>query len=198
MTSRFSATRRSPTTPRALHYALPLLAALLVVLLACSGHQSAAPAAVRAAPASPSPPSQPARRPDPQLSAEIGFSDAQSVFRVENRDDFDWSNCQFVLKTHGATPGYTLGVAGVKSGFKETAMLRAGDFTDATGRKFDVAAGRVATLDFACDTPQGRLRGPRRERGQSRRYRPVHLRRRSERNPLRNQTSRRIEHFAES
>jgi hypothetical protein len=162
MTSRFSTAGRSPTSTRAFHYALPLLPAVLVVLLACSGHQSAAPAAAaRAAAASPSPSpaSPPARRPDPQLSAEIGFNDAQSVFRIENRDAFNWSNCQFVLKTHGATPGYTLGVAGVKSGFKETAMLRAGDFTDAAGRKFDVAAGRVATLDFSCDTPQGRLHG---------------------------------------
>jgi hypothetical protein len=150
---------RSPAASHALHSALPLLLAVAVGLLSgCSGRHGAAPAAARAAPSA-SPASQPAHRADAQLTAEIGFSHAQSLFRIENRDTFAWSNCQFVLNAHGTAPGYTLAIASVKPGFKEIAMLRAGDFSDTAGRKFDPAVGRVATLDFGCDTPQGRLRG---------------------------------------
>jgi hypothetical protein len=143
---------------------LPLvLAAALGSLSGCSGRHSAAPAAAQPAPSSSTPPSSapslPARRADPELTAEIGFSHTQSLFRIENRDKFTWSNCQFILNAHGTTPGYTLGVASVKSGLEETATLRAADFTDTAGKKFDAAVDRVATLDFGCDTPQGRLRG---------------------------------------
>jgi hypothetical protein len=143
----------------AFHCALPLLLpAVLGLLSGCSARHSAAPAAAQPARSS-SPPSQPASRANPELAAEIGFSHTQSVFRVENRDTFPWSNCQFILNAHGTTPAYTLAVASVKPGLEQTAVLKAGDFSDTAGRKFDPAADRVATLDFGCDTPQGRLRG---------------------------------------
>jgi hypothetical protein len=153
-------TSRSPEASHAFHSALPLLlAAVLGLLSGCSGRHSAAPAAARAAPSSSSP-SQSAHRANPELTAEIGFNHAQSLFRVENRDTFAWSNCQFILNAHGTTtPGYTLALASVSPGLKETAMLQSGAFTDAAGKKFDPAVERIATLDFGCDTPRGRLRG---------------------------------------
>lgn len=162
MTSRSPAAARGPAAGDAFRSGLPIvLSAALALLLGCSGQHGsapAAPAAARSAASSPTPPSQPAPYADRGLSAEIGFSHAQSLFRIENRDAFDWSNCQFILNAHGGTPGYTLAVASVKPGLKETAVLPARDFTDAAGRKFDPAAIWVSTLDFACDTPQGRLR----------------------------------------
>jgi hypothetical protein len=151
MTFRFSAVIRSLVLP-----------AVLAVLLGCSGQESAAPVsapAAAASPSSPAPPSQPPRPADRQLSSEIGFSHARSLFRVENHDEFAWSNCQFMLNASGTTPGYGLKVGSIKPGLKETAVFGAGDFTDAAGTKFDAAAVRVETLDFSCDTPQGRLRG---------------------------------------
>jgi hypothetical protein len=156
-------TSRSPAS-HTFHCALSLLlAAVPGLLAACSARDNAPPAAALPAATQPgqpaAPPSQPARRADPELTAEIGFSHAQSVFRIENRDTFAWSNCQFNLNATGKAPGYTEGVASVKPGVKETAELRAGDFTNGAGRKFDPAAERVATLDFSCDTPQGRLHG---------------------------------------
>lgn len=145
--------------------ALPiLLAAALGLLPGCSARQNAAPAAAaHSDPAQPSPgqsgPAQPPAHQVPkELAAEIGFNHAQSLFRIENRDEFAWSNCQFVLNANGKSPGYSLAVPSVKPGVKETAELRVGDFNDTAGKKFDPAAQRVATLDFDCDTPQGHLR----------------------------------------
>lgn len=152
---------RSPAS-HTFRCALPvLLLASLGLLPGCSARQSAAPAAAaQPAPSASSPRSEaaPAHQADPQLTAEIGFSHAQSLFRVENRDAFPWSNCQFILNAQGNAPGYTLAIASVKPGLREAVKFRPGDFTDAAGKRFDAAAGRVATLDLACDAPQGRLR----------------------------------------
>ena len=151
-------TSRSPAACPALRSALPvLLAAVLGLLSGCSGRHGTTPAAAPPA-SSASRPSQPAHPANPELTAEIGFSHAQSVFRIENRDTFPWSNCQFILNAHGPTSRYGLAMASVQPGVKETVELRAGDFTAAAGKKFDPAVDRVATLDFDCDTPQGRLR----------------------------------------
>ncbi len=151
MTSRPPAANRSPAAGHA------LLAAALAALLGCSGQHGAVPAAAQPPPAAPTGPSPPAQRSDRGLSAEIGYSATLLLFRIENRDDFAWSNCQFNLNAQGTEPGYTLEIAGVKPGLTEAAQLRVGDFTDASGAKFDAAAQKVMTLDFGCDTPQGRL-----------------------------------------
>jgi hypothetical protein len=155
MTSR-SRARRSPAVSRAFRSRLALLPAVLAVLLGCSGQQGAVPAATRPAPSA-SQPSQPAHQADRGLTAEIGYNATLLLFRVENRDTFAWSNCQFNLNAQGTDPGYTLEVASVKPGLTEAAQLRVGEFTDAAGRKLDTAAHKVMTLDFGCDTPQGRL-----------------------------------------
>lgn len=156
-------TSRSSAASHACHSGLAmLLAVALSLLLGCSARQSAAPTPARAAqtPATPSAAtsSQPAHAAAVHLTAEIGYSHAQSLFHVENRDTFPWSNCQFTVNAHGTTPGYTLVIASMKPGIEGTAVLRAGDFTDAAGKKFDPVVNRVSTLDVGCDTPQGRLR----------------------------------------
>jgi hypothetical protein len=151
MTSRFPAARH------AFHSALPsLLPPALALLLGCSGQEDAAPAAAQPAPSA-SHPSQPAKAADRGLTAEIGYSARLLLFRVENRDGFAWSNCQFNLNAQGTDPGYTLVVASVKPGLTEAVQLPVGEFTDGAGRKLDTAAHKVMTLDFGCDTPQGRL-----------------------------------------
>lgn len=156
-------TSRSSAANHACHSGLAmLLAAALSLLLGCSARQSAAPTAAPAAPTPATPSaatsSQPAHGAVVHLAAEIGYSHAQSLFRVENRDTFPWGNCQFTLNAHGTTPGYTLTIASMKPGIEGAAVLRAGDFTDAAGKRFDPVADRVSTLDVGCDTPQGRLR----------------------------------------
>jgi hypothetical protein len=137
------------------------LPAVLALLLGCSGQPGAAPAPLTGQPAPHSPPNpnptQPAQRADRGLSAEIGYNATLLLFRVENRDTFDWSDCQFNLNAKGTDPGFTQKVASVKPGLTEAAQLRVGDFTDAAGAKFDATAHKVTTLDFGCDTPQGRL-----------------------------------------
>jgi hypothetical protein len=152
MTSR-SRARRSPAVSRVFRSGLP--AAVLAVLLGCSGQHDAAPA-TQPAPSAAHPP-QPAHPADRGLSAEIGYNATLLLFRVENRDPFAWSNCQFNLNAQGTDPGYTLEVASVKPGLTEAAQLRVGEFTDAAGRRLDTAVHKVMTLDFGCDTPQGRL-----------------------------------------
>ena len=100
-------TSRSSAASHACHSGLAmLLAVALSLLLGCSARQSAAPTPARAAP-TPATPSQPAHGAAVHLTAEIGYSHAQSLFHVENRDTFPWSNCQFTLNAHGTTPGYT-------------------------------------------------------------------------------------------
>jgi hypothetical protein len=156
-------TSRSSAASHACHSGLAmLLAVALSPLLGCSARQSAAPTPARAAPTPATPSaatsSQPAHGSAVHLTAEIGYSHAQSLFHVENRDTFPWSNCQFTLNAHGTTPGYTLVIASMKPGIEGTAVLRAGDFTDAAGKKFDPVVNAVSALDVACDTAQGRLR----------------------------------------
>jgi hypothetical protein len=151
-------TSRSSAASHACHSGLAmLLAVALSLLLGCSARQSAAPTPARAAP-TPATPSQPAHGAAVHLTAEIGYGHAQSLFHVENRDTFPWSNCQFTLNAHGTTPGYTLVIASMKPGIEGTAVLRAGDFNDAAGKKFDPVVNAVSALDVGCDTPQGRLR----------------------------------------
>jgi hypothetical protein len=142
----------------AFHFALPmLLPPALALLSGCSGQQGAAPAAAQPGPSASQPAQQPAQHADPGLTAEIGYSATLLLFRIENRDSFVWSNCQFNLNAQGTDPGYTLIVPSVKPGLTEAAQLPVGAFTDATGGKLDTAAHKVMTLDFGCDTPQGRL-----------------------------------------
>jgi hypothetical protein len=156
-------TSRSSAASHACHSGLAMLLAVALGLLSgCSARQSAVPTPARAAP-TPAPrsaaiSSQPAHAAAVHLTAEIGYSHAQTLFHVENRDTFPWSNCQFTLNAQGTTPGYTLVIASMKPGIEGTAVLRAGDFTDAAGRKFDPVVNTVSTLDVGCDTPQGRLR----------------------------------------
>jgi hypothetical protein len=99
---------------------------------------------------------EPTRR-GPGLSAVIGYNRKLLMFRVENRDDFAWSGCQFSLNAQGVSSGYTLDVEAVRPGLTEAAHLPGSDFTDDGGRKFDPATQAVATLDIACETPHGRL-----------------------------------------
>ena len=157
MRSRSSAAARPPGALCALHAGVPLLLpAALALLLGCSGQKAAAPAA-QSAPAAPAPPSQAAKPADPGLTAEIGYNARLLLFRIENRDSFPWSNCQFNLNAEGTDPGYTLEITSLKPGLTEAAQLRVGDFADAAGGKFDADAHKVKTLDFGCDTPRGRL-----------------------------------------
>lgn len=89
------------------------------------------------------------------LAATIGYNRPLSLFRVENHDSFAWSSCQLSINAQGVSSGYTREVAVIRPGITEAALLASAEFLDADGRKFDPATQQVATLDIACQTPQG-------------------------------------------
>ncbi len=99
---------------------------------------------------------QPYRQLTRSLSASVGYNRTLYLLRIENRDGFPWSNCQLTLNSQGLT-GYELEVELIKPGLTEAALLQSAEFAAASGKKFDPAADKVATLDLDCETPQGRL-----------------------------------------
>ena len=90
------------------------------------------------------------------LSAFIGYNRTLHIFRVENRDTFPWTNCQFSLNSHGIS-GYELQVESIKPGLTDAALLQSAEFADPDGKKFDPSTDKVATLDLDCETTHGRL-----------------------------------------
>ena len=99
---------------------------------------------------------QPTRE-GPALSARIGYNRRLFLFRVENGDAFAWSNCQLSLNAQGVSSGYVREVPAIKPGITDAALLESAEFADGDGRHFDPATQQVATLDIACETPQGHL-----------------------------------------
>jgi hypothetical protein len=99
---------------------------------------------------------QPYRQLERSLTASIGYNRKLYVFRIENRDEFPWTNCQLTLNSHGLS-GYELEVEVIKPGLTEAALLHSAEFAEASGRKFDPSTGKVSTLDLDCETPRGRL-----------------------------------------
>jgi len=90
------------------------------------------------------------------LSAFIGYNRTLHIFRVENRDTFPWTSCQFSLNSHGIS-GYELQVESIEPGLTEAALLQSAEFTDPDGKKFDPSTNTVATLDLDCETTHGQL-----------------------------------------
>ncbi|HEV2285224.1 MAG TPA: hypothetical protein VGR80_04205 [Steroidobacteraceae bacterium] len=91
------------------------------------------------------------------LTARIGYNRKLSLIRVENGDPFTWSNCQLSLNARGISSGYAREVAAIKPGMTDAALLESAEFVDGDGRHFDPATEPVATLEIACETPQGHL-----------------------------------------
>ena len=89
------------------------------------------------------------------LAATIGYNRRLNVLRVQNRDSFDWTGCQLSINAQGVSSGYTRDVATIRPGITEAALLESAEFVDADGRKFDPVTQQLATLDIACQTPQG-------------------------------------------
>lgn len=90
------------------------------------------------------------------LAASVGYNHKLSMLRVQNGDPFAWTGCQLSLNARGVSSGYTRDVDTIGPGITAAALLESVDFVDGDGRKFDPASEQVATLDIACDTPQGR------------------------------------------
>jgi hypothetical protein len=89
------------------------------------------------------------------LTATVGFNRRLLLFRIENGDAFAWTNCQLSLNAHGISSGYTRAVETIKPGITDAALVESADFVDGDGHKFDPATQQVATLEIACETPQG-------------------------------------------
>ncbi len=90
------------------------------------------------------------------LTASVGYNRKLFLLRVENGDPFAWSACQLSINVQGISSGYTREVETIRPGITEAALLASAEFVDADGRRFDPATQQVATLDIACQTPQGR------------------------------------------
>ena len=89
------------------------------------------------------------------LAATVGYNRKLLVLRVQNGDSFAWSNCELSINAQGISSGYTHPVATIRPGITTAAMVASAEFVDAEGHSFDPATQQVATLDVACETPQG-------------------------------------------
>ena len=89
------------------------------------------------------------------LAATIGYNRRLFLLRVQNGDKFAWTGCQLSINAQGISSGYTRQVATIQPGITEAALLASAEFVDAEGHPFDPASQQVATLDIACQTPQG-------------------------------------------
>jgi hypothetical protein len=93
---------------------------------------------------------------DPEgLRALVGYNRRLSLLRVENLDAFAWSHCQLSLNARGVSSGYTHDVESIRPGITEAALIESAEFLGDSGRRFDPATEPVASLEIACDTPQG-------------------------------------------
>jgi hypothetical protein len=89
------------------------------------------------------------------LAATVGYNRKLFLLRVQNGDSFAWSNCELSLNARGISSGYTRALEAIRPGITEAAMLASSEFVDADGHRFDPATQQVASLDVACDTPEG-------------------------------------------
>lgn len=89
------------------------------------------------------------------LAATVGYNRKLFLLRVQNGDSFAWSNCELSINAQGISSGYTRAVETIRPGITEAALLPSAEFADGEGRRFDPATQQVATLDVACETPQG-------------------------------------------
>jgi len=138
------------------------LSGILIIAVVCAGaliwrlsSQSEAPR--EAAPVLPPETAiaQPARA-GVVLTASVGYNRKLFLFRVQNGDPFAWTGCQLSINAQGVSSGYTHEVETIRPGITEAALVPSAEFVDGDGRRFDPATQQVATLDIACETPQGR------------------------------------------
>lgn len=89
------------------------------------------------------------------LNASVGYNRRLALFRIENRDAFEWRRCQLSLNAHGMSAGYTHDIDAIGAGIAQAALIGGADFEREAGLHFDPAREAVATLEVTCDTPQG-------------------------------------------
>lgn len=136
------------------------ISGILIIAIVCAGvlvWRLSSHSATQAESAQPVPPETAVARPTREregLSASVGYNRKLSVLRVENHDAFAWSHCLLSLNAHGVSSGYTRDVASIRPGITEAALLESAEFSADDGHKFDPAQA-LATLDIACDTPNG-------------------------------------------
>ena len=139
------------------------LSGILVIAVVCAGAllwrlSSRSPAAPveRAQAISPETLIAQPSREGSRLAATVGYNRKLSLFRVQNGDSFAWSSCQLSINAQGVSAGYVRDVESIVPGITAAALLASAEFVDGDGHRFDPATEQVATLDIACDTPQGR------------------------------------------
>src|SRR5215469_147494 len=101
-----------------------------ICVVALAWHSGSADDNASDAVASNTPPETAIARPyqlERSLSAFIGYNRTLDTFRVENRDTFPWTSCQFSLNSRGIS-GYELQVESIKPGLTEAALLRSAEF----------------------------------------------------------------------
>jgi hypothetical protein len=138
------------------------LSGILIIAVVCAGaliwrlsSQSEAPSAAATAMTPETAIAEPTRA-GTALTATVGYNRKLSLFRVANGDPFAWTGCPLSLNAQGVSSGYAHEVETIRPGITAAALLASDEFVDADGRRFDPATQQVATLDIACETPQGR------------------------------------------
>jgi hypothetical protein len=92
------------------------------------------------------------------LAASVGYNHKLSLLRVQNGDAFAWTGCQLSINARGVSAGYVHDLESIGPGITAAALVETAEFVDGDGHRFDSATEQIATLDIACDTPQGRRR----------------------------------------
>jgi hypothetical protein len=138
------------------------LSGILIIAAVCAGaliwrlsFQAEAPRETAAAVPPETTIAQPSRSGN-GLAATVGYNRKLSLLRVQNGDSFAWASCQLSINAQGISSGYTREVETIRPGITEAALIDSAEFVDGDGRRFDPATQQVATLDVACETPQGR------------------------------------------
>jgi zinc-ribbon domain len=99
---------------------------------------------------------RPYRHFEHNLDAVVSYNRTLNLFRIENRDEFTWTDCQITFNSRGISE-YRLSVELIKPGLTDAALLHSSEFVDSGGMQFDPSTDRVARLELNCGSPRGRL-----------------------------------------
>ena len=97
-------------------------------------------------------PPVPAKPALPKLAAGIHVEGWD--FKVTNYDVYTWKNCRIDLNAGVFSHGYSLKVSVIS----ESVSLNLGDFTTATGERFNPLELKVMSVDMDCETERGHQR----------------------------------------
>jgi uncharacterized OB-fold protein len=88
----------------------------------------------------------------PELKGMISFNGI--AFQLENKDDFDWSNCGLQVNSHGFDSGYEATIPLVKS--RDSVTIAAMTLANSDGERLNPVTHKAKEIFIRCDTPAGK------------------------------------------